>query len=357
MTIAVVVVTACEAPATSSHPDPRSAPPRAQRNAALPGPTHAAVVPGRGALNDDCARCHPEHAAEWIASQHRTAHSDPDYQRAVARERGEFCQSCHAPEASAGHAPTATQAALGVACVTCHLPAGAEAVLAAPGASAHDGHDSFASAEFASVGACAGCHEFAFPFNPTVAMQATVTEHAASPFADTPCADCHMPWTGQGETRHRDHSFAASRDPAMLRAAVDVEAKRGSAGEIALTLTPGRIGHAFPTGDLFRRLWIDVEAIDDNGDGVAYDGRALGRRFTRSGGHLLEDDRPGAPALRASDGAVEVAFTLGESADLLPIRWRVVHQRVDLPLDGDDAQLFGETLVVSGELPPGTTKP
>lgn len=316
----------------------------------MPGPKSTAPKPGRIAGNADCVRCHPQQATEWQSSQHRSAHTDPDYQRVVVHERGAFCQTCHAPEASPATMPSPDAGALGVACVTCHVPEG-DHVLAAPGSSPPEAHAIIRTAAFAGVDACAGCHQFNFPQNPDVAMQATVTEHAQSAFADTPCADCHMPWTGEGVARHRDHTFSASRDPQMLRSAVVVEAERDVDG-VTLRLFPGRIGHAFPTGDLFRRLWVDVEALDEDGESLAYDGRALARRFTRGGGQLLDDDRPG-----AHEGPVVLRFELGDVALGHPIRWQLFHQRVALPLDGDDADLFGQTLVTSGVLAPRATTP
>ena len=85
-------------------------------------------------------------------------------------------------------------AALGVGCVTCHAPAGLadDAVLAVPGDSHAAPHAVVASAGFAGASACAGCHEFTFPGR-AEAMQLTLREHAASRFAATACADCHMP--------------------------------------------------------------------------------------------------------------------------------------------------------------------
>lgn len=323
----------------------------------MPGPAHGAPAPGRAALNDGCVRCHPLQAQEWQASQHQTAHTDPDYQRALAREREGFCQTCHAPEAAPGGEPARIEGTMGVACVTCHVPHGTDQVLAAPDPRAQGStHEVTRLAAFADVDACAGCHEFAFPRNPDLAMQATISEHAQSAFADVACADCHMPWIGSGNARHRDHAFAASRDPQMLQDAVVVDARR-TGNTIALRLVPGRIGHAFPTGDLFRRLWVDAEATGADGETIAYDGRALGRRFTKSGGHMLGDDRPGAPALHDRGGVVEVTFDLGDDATTLPIEWRVMHQRVEVPLEGDEAEIFGETLVTKGELPATGTPP
>jgi Cytochrome c554 and c-prime len=329
----------------------------------MPGPIVTAPVSGRVALNDGCVTCHTPQAAEWRASQHRSAHDDPDFLRAMLHERQSFCRSCHAPEADPARTPERSVGAIGVACVTCHLPHGidpADGTLAVPGRSTPDaapGHALLRVEAFAGVDACGGCHEFSFPRVPALAMQSTLTEHAQSRFAAVPCAECHMPWVGEGPQRHRSHAFAASRDPVMLGSAVDVRAERAPGGRIVLQLTPGRIGHAFPTGDLFRRLWVDVEAVDADGDGVAYDGQALARHFAGPGRPLVLDNRPGAPAQHAHAGVVDVTFELGAEVDARAIVWRVLHQRVELPLAGDDAEIFGETVVHEGRLEAAGTAP
>lgn len=314
---------------------------------AMPGPARAARAPERVDANAGCVRCHPRQAAEWSASQHRTAYTDPEFQRALVRERPVFCRGCHAPEADPSRPPDVARGSLGVGCVSCHVPDGTTAVLAAPGEHAPAPHAVVRSAAFGEVEACASCHEFAFPRTPEVPMQSTVTEHRHSRFADRSCGACHMPWVGDGAARHRDHGFAASRDPAMLRAALEISTTREPPGRVRVRVGPGAVGHAVPTGDLFRRLWIEVEAGDD---GELYDARALSRHVLDD--RLVGDDRPGAPALAHRGGVSEIELDLGDAAIDRTITWRIYHQRVELPLDGDDALVFGETLVAEGQLSP-----
>ena len=96
--------------------------------ATMPGPTSSAPASGRVALNDGCVRCHAAQALEWQGSQHRSAYADPDFQRAVAVERGRFCRGCHAPEADPTQIPSAAEGTMGVGCVTCHVPDGADSI-------------------------------------------------------------------------------------------------------------------------------------------------------------------------------------------------------------------------------------
>jgi hypothetical protein len=182
-----------------------------------------------------------------------------------------------------------------------------------------------------------------------------VSEHRASRFAQVGCASCHMPWVGQGDARQRSHAFAASRDPAVLRAAVVVEAARADASHVRIALAPAAVGHAFPTGDLFRQLLVEAEGFDRDGDAVAYDARVLARHFVSARGpglaggmRLLHDDRVGAHG----DAPVIVELDLGDDAPALRVRWRVVHQRAEFPLPDGDAVLAGETEVIAGELAP-----
>jgi hypothetical protein len=120
-------------------------------------------------------------------------------------------------------------------------------------------HPLLRSADFAGDGACASCHEFDFPDRRSrrapLAMQRTVSEHRdhleATGAGDT-CLTCHMtPRAG-----HLDHRFAAARDESFVRSAVSIRARRVAPDKVEIVLSPARVGHAFPTGDVFRRLRI-----------------------------------------------------------------------------------------------------
>ena len=120
-----------------------------------------------------------------------------------------------------------------------------------------------------------------------------------------------------------------------------------------LSLTTHRVGHAFPTGDLFRRLRLSAEAFDEQGV-VRREQRYLARHFRlrrQSDGRWLRalssDDRPGGAS--DEDGAVVVEFALGAWAEQHQIRWRVAYERVD-HLDGDseDAATVADAVEIAG---------
>ena len=193
--------------------------------------------------NAACEGCHASIAAEWRSSLHSTSFTDRDFQRPFAADPDPFCKGCHAPE---------SDTKIGVACVTCHVT-NADA-LAGPGSAAAP-HALTRTPAFATEAACARCHEFDFPDarlrQRPLAMQRTIGEHRGR--SDT-CASCHMTRTGG----HADHRFAAARDEAVVKSAVGIRVARTSPTAIEVVLAPALVGHAFPTGDLFRRVRVSV---------------------------------------------------------------------------------------------------
>lgn len=226
---------------------------------------------------------------------HRHAFDNAAFQTALLAEPTPFCRGCHAPEANAV-SPTLA-ADLGVACVTCHVTAEG-AVLAGPGRKAAP-HQLTRSEAFAGPASCAGCHEFPFPgatsFDDRGLMQTTMREH--SRVASTAsCTSCH-----------RTHAFREARDPAWLAARLRVTAQVSGAN-IRLILEQTAPGHAFPTGDLFRRLAVKV------GDETRYLARHFeGRR------ELTRDDR-------VFDTAVTLDFE--RPRDAKAVAWSVTLERV-----------------------------
>lgn len=309
----------------------------------LPAPTRdATALRARSAhattSNDGCADCHADIAEEWQASLHRRSWQDSVFQSAYAVEPLAFCRGCHAPGSDPARAPSRAAASSGVDCVTCHVRERGVVGVGTHAASAD--HAVVADARWATAEACAGCHQFDFPERSRQlvpeAMQDTAHEHARSRYADTPCQTCHMPVVGSGLSAHRSHDFRVLGDAAFIRGAAAVNASVVGR-DVVVTIDANRVGHAFPTGDMFRRLEVRAESRDARSEVVArHRPVILARRFAdvpRSSSTLesqrvqTSDDRvkpPGAGAPR------RITFT--PSAGAISLHYQVVYQRMSTPM-------------------------
>ncbi len=340
-------------PSSAWHP-PSASPTRSER---LPGPDrargHAALVE-----NAKCVECHEQEAAEWRGSRHRLAFENRAFQEALAVEpalSASFCRGCHAPEADPTKPPSAELAALGVACVTCHVTEPGAVV--APGHVAEQvpaddemPHTVLRSPAFGHTGACASCHEFRFPFAPgdgdEAFMQTTLREHARSAAGDRSCASCHMPKRPGG----RSHAFDV-REPTWLRAALDLSVEGTERGSVIVSVAQKEPAHAFPTGDLFRRVEVGAVLRSPNGQELARTRQYLARHLVlqpgRAGRVLERDDR-------VFDDAARVELTL-VPAKAPPrgamVSYWVSFQRVAQAFDGHDpsrAEIESEVLLLAG---------
>lgn len=285
----------------------------AAREDAVPAAAEPIAIELQAELDDRraCGGCHAEITAEWSASQHRSAWSDPVFQAGYAVDRQPECRECHAPlhRGEDDPPPSALAAQSGVSCRSCHVREGA---IAGPeGPRAHGGP---VEPAWGRGAACDGCHEFSFPpatagrpavFDPREPMQRTMSEWARSGVEET-CQDCHMPWRVDARgRRYRSHRMLGIDDPALMASAVRVELRVREPVDAAATETTvelevhaDAIGHAFPTGDMFRvgelRVWPEGEPE-----------RAQTVRMRRELGTVVRPDAEG--RLRAY--AAEVADT------------------------------------------------
>jgi hypothetical protein len=91
------------------------------------------------------------------------------------------------------------------------------------------------------------------------------------------------------------HAFADVRNTAWLAARLRVDAELSGEDAARITLVQTTPGHAFPTGDLFRRLEVGWTEKDAHGAVVGRAARHLARHFEmvagRPGRQLVDDDR------------------------------------------------------------------
>jgi Cytochrome c554 and c-prime len=326
------------ASAPSAQPEPRPKP--AQKRGAW------AV-----ALNHDCVQCHADQAQAWHSSRHHRSNTNREYREAFAREPSVFCTSCHAPEAADPSQPTPEESALGVGCVSCHVVGDSRdyTILSGVGSRAAPPHPVTRSLDFATTGGCVGCHEFRFPGrtgdSPEAFMQTTVRELHAAAGPEASCLSCHMP--------AGSHAFDRSRDPVWLAEHLEVDARATETGGVLLVLSQPLPSHAFPTGDLFRRLQIGVEWLDDAGAVIERQTSYLARHFeladgTHHGRTLLADNR-------VHMGPHELPFERdGDGPAAATLRWWVTLQRVGTVGRGVDPEngvtIDSEQLVHRGSL-------
>jgi hypothetical protein len=314
--------------------------PAGTRDLPLPGPAPRPPlepIAGMGAPYDErCATCHEEIAAEWRGSLHHASWQNRYFERAYARERTPFCRKCHAPSADPANEPPREAREAGVGCTTCHVvPAGVVGARGMP--TREKAHAVIGDARLATPAACGNCHDFAFPGPPGVTtgpMQDTLGEHRRSAFAATPCQGCHMPEVRSKDGgKHRSHAFRVQGDRAMMARAVEVRAAELRRGEVRLTIAPGAIGHAFPTGDLYRRAEVRVAPIDAEGHVLtAGSSEVLGRIFApRRGPHdvVVQTERSDTRLA----GPREIVLAVPPATRRA--RWQIVWQRLPPWLAGE----------------------
>lgn len=300
------------------------------------------------AANDACISCHQSEARSWRTSRHAVAATNRPFVSALGREPAAtrpFCVDCHAPD-SLAQVASEPEYQEGVSCVSCHVtkPGTVQASSAAR-SNASAPHPVERSAEFSTAAACASCHEFEFPvrrqapLEPRFAwMQRTVTEHYDGRFSDSECISCHMPEEG-GRPSHR---FRGGYDEAFVKRALAIEAAFAENGALVLTLSPRGVTHAVPTGDLFRRLKVELQ-VGAGSDQVATCTEYLGRRFRRGAHGLLEE---------VSDERVQLGVSTVRCAPRLPGRqprtgsFVVTYERVAMLGSAGDAKATVESQFV-----------
>ncbi len=265
------------------------------------------VVPGEppsgmsGTAPSDCAGCHAEIAAEWASSAHARSWTDPIFQAEYRLTGQAFCRHCHAPLALEAEldavpaAPSESPAVRGIDCAVCHVRAGH---VLGPHGRGGDEHAARREVRLATTAFCASCHQFDFPvagpgervrYHPGRPLQDTVAEWSQSRYADRPCQRCHMPVTGDAGKQHANHAFHTLDDPEMMARAVRVTAdarRRGGAVRVTVVIAPGELGHAFPTGDMFRQAVLTVRTGAARRHAVLM--RYFAQTITDDGtGHLL----------------------------------------------------------------------
>jgi hypothetical protein len=306
-----------------------------------------------------CAECHPNHYAEWRASMHAYAFTDPVFFAINAREQtatggalGSFCVSCHTP---IGHVTGETDGTFdrealpeivlaGVSCDVCHTMRPNPATETYDRADETGGrfrlepgrkkygpmdqvvdnpfHDSVQDHTYDRSDFCLPCHNLELR---GILLEGTFDEWNTSSFAinGPECQGCHMPeYSGQAavggpeRARLHRHTFAGvdvamtpfpdreaqrARVEALLREAAEllVALPESAAPEETVVVrvsVHNLSGHSLPSGTTFeRQMWIEIAAVADGADTLLVSGTLDGNGDLRD--EHSELDPSGDPSL------------------------------------------------------------
>jgi hypothetical protein len=219
-----------------------------------------------------CLPCHAEVVAEWQASRHSHAFTDPQVRAPDQSDnfRKQECLPCHASRPVFEHGVQPESRVLarverradGIDCLSCHgLPEGG--VAAARSGLAGACRPAL-RAELSTQQMCAACHN----------QHNTHDEWRASPaaVAGKDCLDCHMARTPRsgGEAgaprAGRDHHFPGGRDREYALSGLSLDAQhQGDRRLLAVTLRNEFAGHNLPTDSRNRALDLVVTLLDARG--------------------------------------------------------------------------------------------
>ncbi len=242
-------------------------------------PSDFPVHPKTGAAmqaSADCRDCHKTVYDNWLKSRHRVALTNELYHESHAREPSPWCVNCHAPLRLSGSEKTPYKGEEGISCLVCHAREGKIMTGALPEKKiAPLAHSYTIRGEFKDERLCENCHEFNFPTAASAMsegknfhyasqpMQSTVEEYRASGYyGRVTCQGCHL-FSGTADS----HSFPGGHALERLKNDLKLDIHRGDAGHVTVRLSAHGIGHAFPTGDLFRT--VRVRLIDNTGGHTA----------------------------------------------------------------------------------------
>ncbi|MDF3821323.1 multiheme c-type cytochrome [Leptospira sp. 96542] len=219
----------------------------------------------------DCKGCHKQIYTNWFSSRHRQSHSNRLYQFSFSKEPMDWCENCHAPLRDSMNGQK-IHPEEGISCITCHLRNQEIIVTNLPELKETLVHTYKVIQDFNSSKLCESCHDFNFPTWESiksskqtieysrVSMQGTASEWLTSGMNhESDCIDCHLlPGT------KNSHKFPGGHSLKELKDSFTITGRYLSGNTLQINIQSSRIGHAFPTGDLFRALNLKVYGSNGN---------------------------------------------------------------------------------------------
>ena len=246
--------------------------------------------------SEQCLACHADVAAEWQASHHALAFSNPEVRKLSNDFANQECIACHAPRPVLEFAPGERVLARvagrgsGVDCLSCHLRPDGGVATSNPRPKTDAPCRPRFEGRMDSVDHCAACHN----------QHLTVEQWRAAPEErrGENCLGCHMPEVFRaGGRRGRDHAFRASHDLAALQSAVTL---RGGHGEEGVWVEVENTGaaHNFPTDERSRAADVQLRWADANGVWSDWENLHRFRQPYRDETHLVDTQLPAAAIWR-----------------------------------------------------------
>lgn len=223
------------------------------------GPSSAAAAPTQFTSSTQCFACHTQHAEEWQSGQHAGSWTGPEVRRLSGDFSNQDCIDCHAPEpvfvTGIGKRvqPRTLRRPEGVDCLTCHaLPGGGVAASFSNPAAPCSPTE---TVDLVRADLCVGCHN----------QHETVNQWRGSRYFEerVSCIDCHMPPRDGDIKNGRNHAMCGGSDPAMVRAAVELEVQPAEGGGWVATVHNTGVGHSFPTDERSRAADLFWRAAGD----------------------------------------------------------------------------------------------
>jgi hypothetical protein len=222
-------------------------------------PVDTGIHLGEDLSAESCRSCHEQTYDEWKTARHSQAWTNPVFQEGFLVESQDRCIYCHAPMKQQFDEIKANKGMMisheGVTCTACHVR---ESHIYSSKSEGSQFHPWAKDRQLQSPKFCAGCHQF--NFNKTVNGQAYLTpltvQNTYREWLDFKarggkgtCQSCHMP---EGK-----HTFSGAHTFETLKGAISLSVKNDLGG-FEFLLTPKKVGHRLPTGDLFRHLTLEV---------------------------------------------------------------------------------------------------
>jgi hypothetical protein len=283
-----------------------------------------------GASAEDCGACHTEVYEAWRQSRHRRSLDNAVFLDGFAAEPHDRCVYCHAPleqqakavmrkrpavirERTLDPVPRESLAHEGITCVTCHVRGGV--VMTATPQPPEADHPLRSEPKLAQPSFCASCHEFLGHDQvdgQTVLngekLQTTWSEWSAwrARGGQGTCQSCHMPGGS--------HAFRGAYDRNLLRGALSLRLEQAG-GRLVAVLESRGVGHAFPTGDVFRHLtlWADDKPLARFGQTFELTTTEAGAlHLRRTGNTALQPFEPSRVELPAGTRRIRVTYHYAE---------------------------------------------